>query len=298
MFNILNAFTWLKNKKGDDAETMNILTVNDYYDRLKLIALSLFEWEGLPPTCNARFLEKTLFTYGRAIFVKDKALGYLNLKCTPSGELNFYDEPISYSAYGVGYTNKAFKKDECVLIRNNILERPTDNSVILFTSRLTEAERTIDVNIKAQKTPVIVRCDEKDRLTMINLLKKVEDNEIFIVGSKDLNVDGLKAIKVDAPFVADKVQIYKQDIWNEALTFFGINNANSDKRERLITDEVNANNEVISINAQAMLLTRLEACKQIKKMYGIDVRVKMRSFDNVVEEKEETEDTENGEVHS
>jgi hypothetical protein len=298
MFNILNAFTWLKNKKGDDAETMNILTVNDYYDRLKLIALSLFEWEGLPPTCNARFLEKTLFTYGRAIFVKDKALGYLNLKCTPSGELNFYDEPISYDAYGVSYTNKSFKKDECVLIRNNILERPTDNSVILFTSRLTEAERTIDVNIKAQKTPVIVRCDEKDRLTMINLLKKVEDNEIFIVGSKDLNVDGLKAIKVDAPFVADKVQIYKQDIWNEALTFFGINNANSDKRERLITDEVNANNEVISINAQAMLLTRLEACKQIKELYGIDVKVKMRSFDNVVEEKEETEGDDSGKIHS
>jgi hypothetical protein len=160
------------------------------------------------------------------------------------------------------------------------LERPTDNSVVLFASRLTEAERTIDTNIKAQKTPVLIRCDDKDRLTMKNLYRDYEGNEPFILGGKSLNLDGLKVLKTDAPFVADKLQNYKHEIWNEALTFFGVNNANSDKRERLITDEVNANNEVISINAQAMLLTRLEACEKINKLYGLDVSVKMRSFED------------------
>jgi hypothetical protein len=283
MFNIFNALNWLINGKTPN---MNMLTSNDYYDRLKLIALSLFEWKGLPESCNPRFLELTLYLYGKALFINDPELGFLNMRCTPSGTLNNYDEPISYTAYSTVY-QKEFARDNCVLIRNNYLERPTDHSVILFASRLTQAERTIDVNINAQKTPVLIRCDDKDRLTMKNLYNQYEGNEPFILGAKSLNPDGIKVFKTDAPFVADKLQNYKHELWNEALTFFGINNANSDKRERLITDEVNANNEVISINAQAMLLTRLEACILINKMYGLNVTVKMREFkDENFEEKE------------
>jgi hypothetical protein len=253
----------------------------------------LFEWENLPESCNARFLELTLYTYGRALFIEDPTTGFLNMRCTPSGTLNNYDEPVSFTAYSTVY-NKEFDRDDCVLIRNNYLERPTDNSVVLFATRLTEAERTIDTNIKAQKTPVLIRCDDKDRLTMKNLYKDYEGNEPFILGGKALNLDGLKVLKTDAPFVADKVQNYKHEIWNEALTFFGVNNANSDKRERLITDEVNANNEVISINAQSMLLTRLEACKWINKRYGLNVSVKMRSFEGQNEDvKDEGKEDEN-----
>lgn len=276
MFNINNILSWLglTSAKGVD---MNSLTVNDYYDRLRTIGLSLFEWENLPDSCNARFLEQTLYTYGRALFIYDDELGHLNMRCTPSGQLNNYDEPVSYNAYSTVYS-KDFKREDCVLIRNNLLERPTDNSIVLFATRLTEAERTIDTNIKAQKTPVLIRCDDKDRLTMKNLYKNYEGNEPFILGAKSLDVDSLKVLKTDAPFVADKLQIYKQQIWNEALTFFGINNVHTEKRERLITDEVNANNEIISINAQAMLLTRKEACKLINEMYDLDVSVKLRTF--------------------
>jgi hypothetical protein len=274
LFNVFNALNWLINGKTSN---INALTANDYYDRLKLIALSLFEWENLPDSCNPRFLEQTLYLYGRALFIYDDTLGYLNTKVTPSGKLNIYDEPVSYTAYGIDY-NKIFDKDDCVIIRNNYLERPTDHSVILFASRLTEAERTIDVNIKAQKTPVLVRVDEKDRLTIKNLYKQYEGNEPFILGGKSLNPDGLKVLKTDAPYVVDKIQKYKHEIWNEALTFFGINNTNTDKRERLTDDEVNANNEIISLNAQTMLLSRQEAAEAINKKYGLKVSVKMREF--------------------
>lgn len=274
MFNMFQVFNWLGKGKASD---LNVLTLNDYYDRLKLIALSLFEWENLPESCNARFLELTLFTYGRAVFIYDDTLGFLNMRGTPSGTFNNYDEPIAYNVYSTIY-NKMFDKAECILIRNNYLERPTDSSVVLFASRLTEAERTIDTNIKAQKTPLLIRCDDKDRLSLKNIYSQYDGHEPVILGGKTINLDSLKVLKTDAPFIADKVQIYKKDIWNEALTFFGINNANSDKRERLITDEVNANNEVISINAQSMLLARLEACKQINDKYNLKVNVKMREF--------------------
>ncbi len=284
MLDIFKFFRWFD---GKSKENLNLLTANDYYDRLKMIGLSLFEWEGLPETCNVRFLEKTLFMYGRALFIKDKSLGYLNMKCTPSGNLNTYDEPISYHAYSTVYSEN-YGREDCVLIRNNYLERPTEESILLFANRLTTAERTIDVNINAQKTPVLIRCDDKDRLSMKNLYNNYEGNAPFILGSKQLNIDGLQVLKTDAPYVADKVQAYKKEVWNEALTFFGINNANSEKRERLITDEVNANNEVININADAMLLTRQEACKEINDKYGLSVSVKLRCFD----EQKETKETE------
>lgn len=276
MFNLFQIFTQLTGKKI--ANDINIMTVNDYYDRLKIIALTLFEWDGLPDSCNTRALEETLFTYGRALFIKDDSMGFLNMKCVPSGQLNVYDEPVSYNAYSAVYPTKTYVRDNCVLIRNNYIERPTDISVILFANRLTEAERTIDVNIKAQKTPTLLKCDDKDRLTVENIYKKYDGNEPVIIGGKGFNTDALSVLKTDAPFVADKLQQYKHEIWNEALTFFGINNANSDKRERLVTDEVNANNEVIEINAEAMLLTRKEACEQINKMYGLNVSVKMRDL--------------------
>jgi hypothetical protein len=293
MFDFLGLFPWLFNGKNK-AQNMNVMTANDYYDRLRLIALSLFEWEGLPPSCDARFLEKTLFTFGQALFVNDPDLGFLNLKCTPSGELNYYDMPLSYHANGVGYS-KTFNNDECVVIRNNYLDRPTDWSVVLFASRLTEAERTIDTNIKGQKTPYILRCDNKDLLTMKNIIKQKDDNELTIFGSKSLNLDAIKVFPTLSPFVADKLMEYKQQIWNEALTFFGINNdgGNTQKKERMLTDEVNANNQLISINAEAMLLTRQEACTMINKMYGLNVSVKLRGSDDTTEV-EEKEDVDNG----
>lgn len=300
MFDFLSLFPWLFNGKNK-VHTMNVMTANDYYDRLKLIALSLFEWDGLPESCSPRFLEKTLYSFGQALFVDDDTLGKLTLKCTPSGELNYYDEPLTYTANGVGYDHPPFTKDECVVIRNNYLDRPTDWSVVLFASRLTEAERTIDINIKGQKTPYIVKCDNKDLQTMKNIIAQKDDNELTIFGSKSLNLDSIKVFPTIAPFVADKLQEYKQQIWNEALTFFGINNdgGNTQKKERMLTDEVNANNQVISINAQAMLLTRQEACKLINKKYKLNVSVRLRGSDEILkdvdnDEKEEKEDVDNG----
>lgn len=255
-----------------------MLTASDYYDRLASIALSVFEWTGLPESCNQRFLERALYETGRAVFVNDPIYGYLTLECTPSGQLNIYNEPVSYTAFSTRY-HKDFKRTECVYIRNNYLERPTIDSIILFANRLTEAERTIDINIKAQKTPVVIRCSEKEKLTMMNAFKQFTGNEPLILYSDAMNIDNFKVLKTDAPFVADKVQEYKRNIWNDCMTFLGINNNYSeDKKERLLTDEINANNDQININAQTMLLTRKIACEEINKMYGLNVDVKMRTF--------------------
>lgn len=148
----------------------------------------------------------------------------------------------------------------------------------LFANRLYEAERTCDVNIKAQKTPVLLTGDESFRLTMKNIYNKYDGNEPVIYGDKNqLGENVLRAIKTDAPFVADKVMDYKKEIWNEALTYLGINNIMIEKKERLVSDEANGNNELINMNLQARLAPRKEACKQFNELFGMNIDVKVRS---------------------
>ena len=148
----------------------------------------------------------------------------------------------------------------------------------LFALRLYEAERTVDVNIKAQKTPVILVGDESFKLSMKNIYNKYIGNEPVIFGDKkQLGENVLRAIKTDAPFVADKIMDYKKEIWNEALTYLGINNIMISKKERLITDEANSNNELINMNLQSRLAPRKFACKQFNELFGTNIDVRVRS---------------------
>lgn len=153
----------------------------------------------------------------------------------------------------------------------------------LFALRLYEAERTADINIKAQKTPVLLLMDEKQRLTMENLYSQYEGNRPVIFGDKNsLGENVIKAINTQAPFIADKIIDYKKEIWNEALTFLGINNIMVDKKERLITDEANSNNELINLNLQSYLAPRQEACRQFNEKFGFtgtnkEISVRVRS---------------------
>ena len=268
-------FTGLRSK-STKADNLNNQTFYDYYSRIRLLALSLFEWTGFPDSISVRFLEQSLFEMGKAAFILDKTKGYLALKCTPSGELNVYLDPIKLTAYSTNYNQEFILDEGCVLIRNNYDMLPTEPTIRLFAQRLTNVERTLDTNIHAQKTPILILCDDKQRLTLKNLYHQYDGNEPFIFGDKSMNPDMVKSIKTEAPFLADRLMVYKRDIWNECMTFLGINNANTDKRERLITDEVEANDQLIQMSAQTMLLSRLEACKQINKLFGLSVTVKIR----------------------
>lgn len=277
---------------------INNITFNNIYNRLRLIALSIFEWEGFPESCNTRFLEKTLFDVGQAVFFDKKELGKIFSKVTDSNTINHYDEPTEYIADSVSF-HEHLKPDECVIIRNNIESIPTCEIIEEFSYRLWELQRSIDVNIKAMKTPVLIIGDDKSMLSLKNLYMKYEGNEPVIYGDKNLTKsieEKFKVLKTDAPFVADKLIQCKHEIMNECLSFLGLNNANTDKKERLITDEVNANNEMIEMFLWVMLNTRMEACKEIKKKFGIDVKVKVRDFKKDGEENEQVHST--TEIHN
>lgn len=278
-------------KETDLAMSVNNATYVDYLDRLKLVATSLFTWEGLDEVAGigaSRFLELALYENGRGVFFKDDELGYMALRVNPNDKFNVYMLPTKVICYSFEY-NKEKDFDDVVYIMNNNLQKPTLETLKLFAYRLYEVERTIDTNLLAQKTPILIEGDTKTILTLKNVYMQYSGNTPFIFGNKQYDLSNkLSVLKTDAPYLLDKLTLYKHEIWEECLTFLGINNANTDKKERLITDEVNSNNELINYYLNCFYKTRKEACEQINKKYGLNIQIKLNK--DVLELLETTED--------
>lgn len=281
-----------------DAIIMNNQTYNDYLGRMKKICLSMFEWENLPTSMNARFLEMCLFYNGQAAMLYDDDLGYLNTMAADGGYINIYGLPTELNCYSYRFNQRRSlymtdtgeeKGNECILVMNNYERIPTTATVSLFAYRLAEAQRTADVNIKAQRTPILITTDQKQYFTLKKMYEEYDGNTPAIFADKNLiSPDALKAMKTDAPFLCNDIMEYKREIWNEFLTFMGIQNL-SEKRERLITGEVDSNNELLNLNLQALLIPRKEACRQFNEKYGlmgdraIDVKVRSDLY-NIVKQ--------------
>ena len=260
-----------------ESAVMNNRTYMQYYCRLTELAISMFEWKNLPDTVDERFLEMCLFSDGKAVFFYDDVLGYLCLQTAISGKWNVYRIPIDRRAYATnGYNRKLTEKDS-VIIFNNYLHTNSKLDVEMFSRRLYDLDRAIDVNAKAQKTPVLLLCDENERLTMKNLYKQYEGNEPFIFGDKKLNADGVKVLTTEAPYVADKLYQLKSQYWNEALTYLGISNTNITKKERMISDEVMRNMGGVIASRYSRLESRRQACKKINDMFGLNIEVNYRA---------------------
>lgn len=240
------------------------------------LAINLFKWDDLPDTVDERFLELTLYGDGMAVYFDDEVLGNLCLQTMIGGDLDVYRIPISRTAYASNGYNRQLTSANSVLIFNNFTHTNCILDIEMYARRLYEIERAIDVNVKAQKTPMLVRSTETQRLTLLNLYMQYDGNEPFIFGDKNLDLDDIKVLKTDAPFIADKLNILKRQIWNEALTYLGIENSNTEKKERLVTDEITTNLGAVQAARACRLNARRQAAEQINRMFGTNITVDIR----------------------
>lgn len=242
-----------------------------YYNRLTELSMSMFDWQNVPETIDTRFLELCLFADGMCVFFEDEALGYLSLRCMIGGRLNVYQIPTIRNAYASNGYHRELDDSNSVIIFNNMLHTNSLLEIENYSRRLWELDRICEVNAKAQKTPVLIKCNQKQRLTMKNLYKNYDGNEPFIFADENLDENGFKVLKTDAPYVADKIYILKTQIWNDALSFLGVSNINIGKRERLIQDEVRRNMGGTIAARYSKLNARQQACEEINKLFGLDM---------------------------
>lgn len=282
-------------KKGlsaefEDAQLMNSFTYNDYLERMKKICLSMFEWQNLPDTMNARYLEMCLYYKGQAALLKDETYGFINTQAADSGYINIYGLPTLLNCWSYSYNSQRnlyvpdsddTEQDSCILVMNTFERVPTCATIELFAKRLAEAQRTIDINLAAQRTPCLVLTDKNQEFTLRQMYAQYEGNSPVIYANKDqLNPEAIKTVDTQAPYVIDKLMGYKREIWNEFLSFIGVSNL-SEKRERLVTAETDSNNELVNLNMQSYLVPRQKACEEFNKLFGLEgdkaISVRVRS---------------------
>ena len=268
----------------EESLEMNNFTWRQYFNRLCQLSMVMFQWEGLPDTVDPRFLERTLFNKGDCIFfryedldlVEGQKVSFLTLPSSNYGKYSVYNIPEERRAYANNGYNKDLNNTNSVIIYNNYLRTNNRLDVEMFAKRLYNIDRAIDVNANAQKTPILLLCEEAERLSYINLYKEWDGNEPVIKGTKGLDLQGFQVLKTDAPYVADKLYELKTNIWNEALTYLGITNVSLQKKERMITDEVQRMMGGTYASRYSRLLARQEACKQINRMFGLNISVSFR----------------------
>ena len=277
------------NSQFMDSAYLNDSTYYDYLNRMEKICESIFEWTNLPNSMDSRFLEESLFWFGTASVLKDEKYGLINTRCCTNGQLSIYNRATNVHCYAIGYqtdrnvytgfkNEKLNEDNQCVVIYNNWKAIPTCATIKLFAYRMYLAQRSCDVNVMATRTPVLLLGTEKQQLTLRNLYSQYDGNQPFIFGDKDIIAnDMMKAIDTKAPFVANDLSDYKKEIWNEFLTFIGVNNIDVEKKERLISGESSSNNEIINLNLQSYLAPRKEACKKINELFGTNIDVRIRS---------------------
>lgn len=265
-----------------DSAKANNLTYSCYYNRLVGIALSMFEWQNLPNTVDARFLEMALFGDGKALFFKDDVMGFLGLQFMGTAPLSVYRIPMRRIAYSANGYHAEYDETNSVIIWNNQTHTNSYTDVATASERLYEIQRTIDTNIKAQKTPVMITAkNEQQRLSMKNAYMQYDGNQPFIFADKDLDLNSIKALTTQAPYVADVLFNAKKEIWNEVLSSLGVPVTDRVKRERLLAAEI-AGDKASSVAQQFVRLEpRKKACEEINKMFGLDVQVTYRRLDDL-----------------
>lgn len=275
--------------RAQDADTFisNQDTATMFMWRLMNLAISVFKWDNLPEGVDERMLEFWLLRDGFVGFFYDEALksderrrapeGYAVLPMMIQGQWDIYEYPRDRRAYAVNGFNYECTEDNSVIIFQNYLRVPMWLTLWQYAFRLAETQRTIDINCKQQRTARIIRCSEDQRLTYLNAAKEVDEGRPWVHGDKNFDLDAFQVFDTTTPYVANELQTYKHQLWNEALTYLGIENVNTDKKERLISDEVVNNMGDVEAERFTRLNARKQACDEINRLFGLDVKVDFRS---------------------
>lgn len=289
--------------KREDAILLNNSTFDDYMNRFYKIATNIFVWENLPDSMDGEYLEHCLYYKGMGALLKTEEYGFINTKASASGDFNIYGRPTALNCYSYSFNEvrnvysgltvdadgnlQNNETQECILVRNTLRSTPTFTSMRLFALRLTELERTMDTNVKRCKDPYIIKGTKAQEMTLRQMFDDIDNNVPAIAIEKNsIDLREIDALNLKPDFLCNDMMLYKKEIMNEALTVLGINNL-SEKRERLISDETNTNNEVINMNLMSYLAPRQQACKEFNEKFGFTgdkaITVKIRSdLDNII----------------
>ena len=267
------------------------IRLTKYY---QMLALNRYKWENLPNGIESRYIEQMLYDNGECAMFDHPDLGLCVLRSSSRENLNIYGEPTKLTVTGFN-EHRTIMMDECVRILNNDLGLPTLEHIVYYARRMAEIDDIIMQNLRQQRVPYLFATDENNALSMKTLYDRIYQGEPAIFIDKEMlkgEPENIMVIPTLAPYLVDKLQIQKQEMERELLTFLGINNT-LEKKERLIVDETNSNNQFIKMASDIGFKQRQLACEQMNEMFGLNIRV-IETQDEMKEEVEQDGELYNG----
>ena len=268
-----------------DVATMNNQEADFiYYTYLQMLSLNMFKYKGLPESIDVFYLEYILQTRGYVGFYEDDRLGLICTEITLGGQLNHYGLPTIYHTVSPSpLLKKTLKNSECVVMKNSPLYVGIFPYLNFFAKKLALTSRTMDQNLKMQWTPYIITGDKRMLNQFKTFMKKILQGVQTIFTSKGFRLEDVNVLQTNAPFIADELHGMKQAILRECMTLLGIENANMDKKERLVSDEVNANNQQVIASRNIWLSERKKAIELLNKKYGLNASVEFAPYEDFEE---------------
>lgn len=267
-----------------------------YKKQLCSLAKNVFLYEGMPEFIDMSCVKNRVLTTGSIAFFYDEFLGVLALPYNIIGKLDVYGRPIKIEVFSTstGY-RRILNYGEFVILYDNTEKLSLMPDIIQYAERLASCERTIDINVAQQKTPRFWNVPSSKEKTVKDMLNNVDGNIEQILTYEGLELTETNIVLQPAPYVADKIQMQKEKLYNEFLRLIGVSSLNVQKKERVITDEIESSLGGSIVMRYNRYEPRLYAINQINEKWGLDIKLKYydnvpASFEDFVEKNNELEE--------
>lgn len=261
------------------AQTQNVQLLTVLYNYWSNIAVTRYKWSNLPDSVDERLLNIGLYLYGQVAFFQHETLGLIALPCNPGNQFNLLYQPINITTFGYGATFQ-LSAGEFEIVRLNPTGTPLAWGVLTLVYRITDCLRSIDVMCQRMKRPFVFLCDEKEKMTLLNLFKRVKDNEEIILGMKDYGLNQKSIEIAPTPTTGSLNDLWETYKMYETMlyTMMGIDNRGYEKKERLLVDEVNANNMVIEMATEVSTKEIEMGVARVNKRFDTNISMETLSL--------------------
>jgi len=245
-----------------------------------------FDFSGIPDTWDYDYFLVNLFTVGY-LAITDTSIGVIPLRCGVTG-VNVFDRPttaIFANPILGNFERDLYSEDPasaCALVRLQYDYKGAMPIVDKYSRLLSLVDNAIAINLRNSKVSFIAFVDSKQQAaSMESLYRQIDSGRPAVYMKKSAGLESGEDIyynHVRDTFIADDLQLLKDSIVDDFLTEIGLNNTNRTKRERLIVDEVNANNDEIRSNVQHWLDTIRNGLDRANRLFNLQLSVKLRKF--------------------
>lgn len=265
-------------KNAGTFEFSDIYETHFFY-KIKNLFCIRFEWKNLPKEIPPMFVEEVLFWRGMGVFIYDDIVDkYAFMRGNLTGMPDIYDVPDIREAYTSNGYIESYGKENSVICWDSPSRLPFCISARMYAHAMATTWRTKDLNMFAQRTPVALLSTDEEKLTFQTIGEDYENFTPILKIKDSINLDKIKSITLDAPYIVDKCELELRDLKSQVLTDLGYESNPIEKRERLVVGETQGNNGETEAMRNSALVMRQRCADAMNKVWGLNIEVKFRSI--------------------